>query len=198
MLLSKSQEHIYQKTQIVQFEGQDVLSLSQYDQLLFLSLHALKHTMSRLVWLADIKGLLARLKSDDWGALISRARELGQERILSYIFSLLHLYDYQLPPEGLQLLKRKRLHFLEKKALNKRIERDALPVWSPLLLFSSGKGLKSRFYFILETLFPRPDILRQVFPDSPESKVWQLYWKRLGQLFGFIKVSSKRKRASNL
>lgn len=194
MLLAKSQEHIYYDTQVAHFEGQDVLCLRQYDQVLFLSLHALKHNVSRLVWLVDIKSLLTDWKSSDWEALVNRARELGQEKILSYIFFLLQLFDFKLPPEGRQLLQRKRLHFLEKKVLRERIKRDSLPVWSPLLLFSSGKGLKKRFSFILETLFPRPEILRQVFPDSPESKVWQLYWKRVVQLFGMVKMSSKRNK----
>jgi hypothetical protein len=197
MLLAKSQEYIYSETKVAQFEGQEVLCLSQYDQVLFLSLHALKHNVSRLVWIADIKSLLADWKSSDWEALINRARELDQEKTLVFIFFLLGLFDFQLPQEASQLLERKRLRFLEKKALEERIKRDSLPIWSPLLLISSGKGLKARFSFILETLFPRPEILRQVFPDSRESKAWKLYFKRIVQLFGFIRVSLGRKKGSN-
>ncbi|GAH82592.1 unnamed protein product, partial [marine sediment metagenome] len=162
MLLAKSQEDIYCETQVADFEGLDVLCLGQYDQVLFLGLHALKHNVSRLVWIADIKSLLADWKSSDWEALINRAGELGQEKTLVYIIFLLRLFDFQLPREASQLLERKRLGFLEKKTLEERIKRDSLPIWSPLLLISSGKGLKARFSFILETLFPRPEILRQV------------------------------------
>ncbi len=198
MLLAKSQEHIYSETQVADFEGQEVLCLSRYDQVLFLGLHALKHNVSRLVWIADIKSLLADWKSSDWEALINRARELGQEKTLVYIFFLLRLFDFRLPREASQLLERKRLGFLEKKALEERIKRDSLPLWSPLLLISSRKGLKARFFFILETLFPRPEILRQVFPDSTDRKVWELYLKRIAQLLGFIKVSLKKKKGSNL
>lgn len=198
MLLAKSQEDIYCETQVADFEGQEVLCLSQYDQVLFLGLHALKHNVSRLVWIADIKSLLANWKSSDWEALINRAGELGQEKTLVYIIFLLRLFDFRLPREASQLLERKRLGFLEKKALEERIKRDSLPLWSPLLLISSRKGLKARFSFILETLFPRPEILRQVFPDSADRKVWELYWKRVVQLLGFVKVSMKRKKESNL
>jgi hypothetical protein len=198
MLLTQSQESIYQEAQVAHFEGQEVLCLSQYDQVLLLSLHALKHNVNRLVWIADIKSLLANWKSSDWEALIHRAAELRQEKTLLYIFFLLRLFDFQLPQEASQFLQRKRLGFLEKKALEERIKRDSLPIWSPLLLISSGKGLRARFFFILETLFPRPEILRQVFPDSSNRKVWELYLKRVGQLLGFIKVSLKRKKRSNL
>jgi hypothetical protein len=194
MLLAKSQEHIYSETQVADFEGQEVLCLSQYDQVLFLGLHALKHNVSRLVWIADIKSLLANWKSSEWEALIHRAAELGQERTLVYILFLLHLFDFQLPSEARQFTETKRLGFLEKKALEERIKRDSLPIWSPLLLISSGKGLRARFSFIMETLFPRPEILKQVFPDSAGRRVWGLYLKRFVQLMGFIKVSLKRKK----
>jgi len=197
MLLAKSQEHIYSETQVADFEGQEVLCLGQYDQVLFLGLHALKHNVSRLIWIADIKSLLADWKSSEWDALINRAGELGQEKTLVYIFFLLRLFDFQLPREASQLMERKRLRAFEKKALEERIKRDSLPIWSPLLLVSSGKGLKARFFLILETLFPRPEILRQVFPDSADRKVWVLYLKRIGQLFGFIRVSLGRNKGSN-
>jgi hypothetical protein len=198
MLLAKSQEDIYYEAQVADFEGQEVLCLSQYDQVLFLGLHALKHNVSRLVWLVDIKSLLAPWKNSDWEALINRAGELGQKKTLLYIFFLIRLFDFELPSEAHRLLERKRLGFLEKKALEERIKRDSLPIWSPLLLISSRKGLKTRFFFILETLFPRPEILRQVFPDSADRKVWELYLKRVVQLLGFIKVSLRRKKRSNL
>jgi len=197
MLLAKSQEHIYSETQVADFEGQEVLCLSQYDQVLFLGLHALKHNVSRLIWIADIKSLLADWKGSEWEALINRAGELGQEKTLIYIFFLLRLFDFRLPQAASRLLERKRLRFLEKKALEERIKRDSLPIWSPLLLVSSGRGLKGRFSLILETLFPSPEILRQVFPDSADRKVWVLYLKRIVQLFGFIKVSMKKKKGLN-
>ncbi len=198
MLFAKSQDEIYNEAQAADFEGQEVLCLSQYDQVLLLGLHALKHNVSRLVWLVDIKSLLARWKRSDWEALINRAEELGQEKTLLYIFFLVRLFDFQLPSKASQLLERKRLGLLGKKALEERIKRDSLPIWSPLLLISSRKGLKARFFFILETLFPRPAILRQVFPDYADRKVWELYWKRVVQLLGFIKLSLRRKKESNL
>jgi len=189
LLLAKSQECIYHDTHVIDFDGQEALCLSKYDQVIYLSLHALKHHVDKLIWLADIKNLLVSWKSSDWKLLMNRARELGQEKTVSYIFFLLlHLFDFYPPQEARQLLERKKLNFLEKKILRKRIKKESLPIWAPLLLFSSGKGLKKRFSIIVETLFPRPEILRQVFEDSPDRKVWQLYWKRILQLFSLTKV----------
>jgi len=192
LLLAKGQEHIYHDTRIIHFEGQEVRCLSRYDQVLYLSLHALKHHVDRLIWLVDIQGLLANWKMSDWEALMDRSGELGQERTISYIFFLLlHLFDFHPPREVRPFLELKRPDFLEKRVLRERVKGYSLPVWAPLLLFSSGKGLQKRFCLILETLFPRPQILRQIFVDSPDLKVWQLYCMRVLQLFGMIKLSLK-------
>jgi hypothetical protein len=192
-LLNKSEEHIYQNTRLIDFEGQEALCLSPYDQVLYLSLHLLKHYMNRLIWLVDIKILLADWGQSDWEVLMNRAKELGQEKSLSYIFFLLfHLFDFHLPLEARQLLERKRLHVLEKKVLRERIKGDSLPFWAPVLLFSSEKGLKKRFSFIFESVFPRPEILRQIFVDSPGLKVWQLYLMRVLQVIKKIKGPWRR------
>ncbi len=187
-LLAKGQGHIYQETRKIDVEGQHALCLSRYDQVLYLSLHALKHDVERLIWLADIKSLLADWKTSDWEALKDRARELGQEKTLSYILYLLQeVFDYELPSEARRILERNRLRFLEARILRQRAYKDSLPVWASLVLFSSGKAFHKRFLFVLETLFPRPEILRQTVPDSGDFKVWQLYVKRVGHLLGMMR-----------
>ena len=187
LLLAKDQDYIYRDTRVINFEGQEARSLSKYDQVLYLSLHTLKHYVEKLIWLADIKNLIVGWKETDWAAFMKRAKELGQEKAISYIFFLFQLLDIDIPAEACKLLDRKKLHFLEKKVLGERIKRDSLPLWSPPLLFSSGKGLHRSLPLVLEILFPRPEILRQVFEGSPDQKIWQLYCKRTLQLLGMTK-----------
>jgi hypothetical protein len=187
-LLNKGEEDIYQSARLIDFEGQEALCLSPADQVLYLSLHALKHHMNRLIWLADIKGLLENCDRSDWKALISRARELGQEKTLSYIlFLLVNVFDFQLPPEAHQVMQRKRIHFLEKRILRKRITGPSLPFWAPVFLFSSEIGWRNRFLFIFENVFPRPEIMRQIFVDSRDRRLWQLYLMRVLELLKRIK-----------
>jgi hypothetical protein len=179
-LLHKGEEDIYQSARLIDFEGQEALCLSPADQVLYLGLHALKHHMNRLIWLVDIKCLLARWNRSDWKALITRAKELGQEKTLSCLLSLLaNLFDFQLPAEAHQLMQRKRLHTLEKRILRKRITGASLPFWAPVFLVSSEIGLRHRFLFIFENVFPRPEIMRQIFVDSMDRRLWQLYLKRV-------------------
>ena len=71
------------------------------------------------------------------------------------------------------------------------MKRGALPVWAPLLLLPAGKGWGKALPFILETLFPRPEILRPLFSHSHELSVCELYWRRIWQLFAMFRIASK-------
>ena len=83
-------------------------------------------------------------------------------------------------------IERKAFSLLEKKALRQRTKKGVLPFLAPLILFSPGKGFQGQFIFILENLFPRPEILRQVFIDYPHLKVWQPYLMRALQILAKI------------
>ena len=188
-LIARDQEHIYNAAQTTCIDGHKALCLNPYDQVLLLGLHLLKHSANRLIWLVDIKCLVYEWGNSDWDALIGRARELGLTRTLVYIFFLMACsLDYELPPRTRQLLEAERLSFVEKRVLGRRVRGDSLPLWAPLVLSSSVKGFWKRLYFALETLFPRPQILRQVFPNSPRCSVPHLYFKRIIQLSGMVKL----------
>jgi hypothetical protein len=184
-LLKRDEEDIYQRARLIDFQGQEALCLDPYDQVFYLGLHVLKHYVNRLIWLADIKGLLENWNGSEWEALMNRAKELGQEKSLSYIFFLLaNCLDFQLPTVAQQLMERKRLHVLEKRILRERVTGNSLPFWAPVFLVSSEKGLHRRFSFLFESLFPRPEIMRQIFSDSMDRRLWQLYLLRIVDVMG--------------
>lgn len=185
-LLVKSQDAIYQKTRLITIDGQPVRCLGCHDQVLYLGLHALKHNVDRLIWLVDIKNLSAAWKLSDWQGLLARARELGLEKCVAYMFFLMERnLEWQIPEEiRIEIVP---LNPIEKKILRLRQKKESLPEWSTLILFSSGKGLLKGSTFILETLFPRPDILRQVFAESPGRGTFRLYTRRLFQLINMMK-----------
>jgi hypothetical protein len=188
-LITRDQEHIYHAARTTSIDGHRALCLNPYDQVLLLGLHALKHSASRLIWLVDIKCLVCGWGNSDWDALIMRAQELGLTRTLAYIcFLMACSLDYELPPRARQLLEVEQLSFVEKRVLGRRNRGDSLPVWAPLVLASSVKGFWKRLHFALETLFPRPQILRQVFPNSTQCSAPHLYLKRIIQLSGMVKV----------
>ena len=188
LLLAKDQEFILNDTQIIDFEGHRVLCLNEYDQVLYLMLHGIKHNVERLIWLADIKLLVKDWKKADWQALIDRSRKLGQEKPIYYnLFLLFHLLGFQPPEKVRKILQEEHLNLIEKKVLRQRMAGDSLPRWAPLFLFTSGKPWSTRLKLMFETFFPKAEVMRQIFPGHPESKVWRLYCKRVLQCFSMIK-----------
>jgi len=187
LLLPGSQEDLYHSTRLVDFEGEPVFSLGPSDQVIHLILHALKHGVSRLIWLVDIARLLARWNSTEWEELFNRARELGQEQAVSQaLFLLAELLDFQPLPQTGRIPNACRIDPLVKSILRGRVLGAPLPRWAYPVLLSSGKSWPIRLAVILESLFPRPGILRQVFPDSPTCGAWGLYARRVAQLVAMM------------
>ena len=63
------------------WEGTTVRCLDPIDQAVYLTVHAIKHNLERLIWLADLNRLVGEWGVDDWAVFRERARELGQPRI---------------------------------------------------------------------------------------------------------------------
>jgi hypothetical protein len=189
LLLGGSEEHVIGEVRAIEIEGEKALCLSPYDQVLYLSLHAFKHRVDRLIWLVDIKRILERWNAADWEKLVRRAEDLGQKKTLMYIFFLLEqVFHFSVPPDALKLLQKKKLGPLEKKILRGRVKKGSLPVWGPVLLFSSQLGPAKRLAFFFENLFPRTDVLRQIFPESNHIGALRLYLKRAIQLLSMLRT----------
>jgi hypothetical protein len=189
-LLSKSQDEIFSRSVRKDIDGRKMLVLSPQDHFLYLGLHALKHNFERLIWLVDIKSLTAKWKQPDWDALINRAEELGHQKTLLYIlFMLTHIFDISLPADISSFLDQWQPGFVEKSMLTRRIEGRSIPTWAQLIMISNGRKFRERISFFYETLFPRPEVLRQVFANSPRLSVPQLYWRRVLQIMGLGRLS---------
>jgi hypothetical protein len=187
LLLGKSEEYLIKEARAIEIEGEKALCLSPCDQVLYLSLHSFKHRVDRLIWLVDIKRILERWSTADWERLVHRAEDLGQQRTLLYIFFLLEqVFQFRIPQDALEPVENRRLGLLEKEILRRRKKKGALPLWGPVLLFSSRLGPGKRLAFCFENLFPRTEVLRQVFPTPPDLRPWQLYSKRALQLLGML------------
>ena len=186
LLLAKGQESFFDNARSMNVEGESALCLDPCDQALYLTLHALKHNLGRLVWLVDIKSLISDWGWAEWKGFTARARFLGLEKMAAMMVIMMKdLLNYQPPSEVKPLIRVQNTGFFEKALLRRRRENKALPSWAQLYLLSAGKALSKRLVFVMENAFPRPQVLRQVFAGSPNLKTWQLYWKRGLQLLGF-------------
>ncbi len=66
----------------ISLEGRIIPALSPEDTLVFLCVHGSKHFWGRLMWVADVAGLVARQQSMDWSRVWTAGRETGTERML--------------------------------------------------------------------------------------------------------------------
>jgi len=184
-LLNMNQDEIFHKAVRVNYDGRKTLCLNPQDQFLYLGLHALKHNFERLIWLVDIKSLVAKWTQPDWDSLLKRSEELGHKKTLLYIlYLLIHIFDIRLPPEIYSFLNKWKPGFLEKRMLQRRIIGRSISTWAQLIMISNGRGFGKRCSFFCENLFPRPEVLRQVFANTPKLSVPQLYWRRVLQVMG--------------
>jgi hypothetical protein len=157
---------------------------------LHLSLHAFKHNLKKLIWLVDIKLLLQRFAPSDWEGLHGRASTLGLKTHLEYALYLLrHLFRLD-PPSGIRrLLAAGSMGMIGRRLLQRRVEGYRLPSWAPLWLLLPEKGVAKQISHILESSLPRTEVLRQVFVEYPERNRWRLYWMRILQLLGELRLA---------
>ena len=189
-LLSIDQNEIFNQAVEVNLNGCKTLCLNAQDQFLYLGLHALKHNFERLIWLVDLKTLVDGWQPEDWTALIDRANNLGHRKsLLCILYLLKSIFNIERPAGISQTAHPWNPGFLEKIMLDRRINGRSIPTWTQLALISSGRGLGQRFSFFCETLFPRPEVLRQVFANTPRLSVPKLYWKRMLQVIGLNRIN---------
>jgi hypothetical protein len=181
-LFATDAEEIYRRCRPQSHEGVPVLSLESCDQVTYLMVHAIKHNLERMIWLADIQRLVAAWQGPEWEAWRQRTQQLGQEgmtAVLSYLRQ--ELFEMRTPAAA---TAKPKLTALGRYLLRMRKKRP-LPKWSSLELLAAGSRIR-QLEFAFESTFPRPEILRQVFTDRLDLSDWQLYGLRVRQLLRMV------------
>src|ERR1700674_1634715 len=66
----------------VRLDAHEVPALSVEDELVLICIHGAKHFWERLMWIADVAGLVSRQTGIDWERVADSARVVGAERML--------------------------------------------------------------------------------------------------------------------
>jgi len=157
--------------------------LGKFEEVFYLSMHMLKHRADRLIWLLDLDRLTADWHAADWQNWGRQCGQLGQPKLPAYLLILLD-QNIHAPLSQAAAPERRvpELRELQKWVVAQRKKKGALPLGAPLVLYSTGPGFKGQLAYALEALFPRPEILRQSFPNLPENAFFRLYLLRIGQI----------------
>ena len=140
----------------------------------------------RLLWLIEINELVRECTNGDWACLLELSEEMSQVASIGHVAYLANLLlPDTVAPRYRELARSGAVGRLHASVLRRRATHGALPVWGPLLFFSSQRGPWERCTSIFETLFPRPEIIRQIFRDT-QTSLWRLYVRRFGQLVASV------------
>ena len=167
-----SREHIV--------EGWSLTTMGREDALLYTAVHALRHSFRRMTWFFDLYFLL---RTTDWSLVREKAQRYCVQRPLVYGLRFLreHL-QLELPDctgawmEGTTVCWGE--EYLLQRAWQDRLERE----WGDLLWSFNIPDMSQRCRFLIETFFPSPSVLLQVFPYLPRALYPLAYALRIGQL----------------
>jgi len=91
-------DNFWKRSSIFTLEGQEILSLSIEDLLLYLCIHGTKHHWMQLKWICDINELINKNKDLDWKSLSAKAIKYKCERMILLGLKLTNeLYHTELP-----------------------------------------------------------------------------------------------------
>ena len=96
-------DHVMARLAETSLGGTTVPTVEPEDLLLIICVHSTKHLWTKLAWICDVAEVVRANQNIDWRLLLSRARELGGERMLLLGLFLAHdLLGAPLPEEILR------------------------------------------------------------------------------------------------
>jgi len=165
-------------------QSNGLLLLDPYDNFIALAAHALKHSYSRLIWLSDLHESLLKLatKPNSWELMVDRARFWQQERVVLYALILMErTFDLKVPLWVKSELGIHRLNILEKHLLRLKLRGFSSGELCIALWLCNIKGVGRKLKFMRETVFPRGEIMAQIFPRSSRATKGSVYARRIAQ-----------------
>ncbi|MDY6972824.1 MAG: nucleotidyltransferase family protein [Thermodesulfobacteriota bacterium] len=171
------------------FDQQDCLqyymmNLDPYDNIIALAAHAFKHSYSRLIWLTDIHESLLKLINGpaDWDLLVERARSWKQEKVTLYSLLFVEkIYDFAVPVKVKYDMRIDAMSIFERKIIRMKLRGLSSDAFYIALCLCNIEKAKDKLKFTRETVFPRKEIMSQIFPRR----------------FGEVKITDYAKRLIN-
>jgi len=147
-----------------------LLGLAFNDQMVALSYHLLKHRYGRLIWLADVAETIEAYSSIlDWKDLTAYCRRIRADRIVLYALLMTqNLLGCEVPEKVLIGLGRDGLSAIERNILRLRLLPAPPGTVMDLLWLFQIRTTGKKIRFIKENLFPRREIMNQIFPGSSQ------------------------------
>jgi hypothetical protein len=156
---------------------------AEFDQLVLLSIHAFKHGLQRMSWMADVLHLTAGWHAQKWREFARRCENNGESRSFGGIVTIVEALQgrrWPFPEEAGRL--KNHLGRWDRKLILLRRDRPQLPFYIAVWSMRPESWPVKTVAFFLETLMPRPSVLRRSFPAFSKFPAPFLYALRIAQL----------------
>jgi len=164
-------------------QANGLLTLDPCDNFIALAAHALKHSYSRLIWLVDLHEFFIKWANNANGLdkVIGRAQFWHQERVVLYALILLEsIFDLKIPFWVKRELGIHKMSMLEKHLIRLKLRGLSSNELCIALWLFNIKGLRKKLRFIKETVFPKNEIMAQIFDKSSRTTKASIYARRMG------------------
>ena len=176
-------------------QSDGLLLLDPYDNFIALAAHALKHSYSRLIWLADLHEFLIKWTKNNngWKKVIERSRFWQQDKVVLYALIFMERIFGLRPPFwvkselDIQQLSTFERHLIRLKVRGFSSNELCIGLW----LFNL-KGAGKKMEFIKETLFPKDEVMAQIFPSDSRRARISAYPKRIWQILSLVMANLHR------
>ena len=182
-LLRTESAKLFHRARPVNWAGTVLHCPADFDQLVLVSVHALKHGLHRLGWLSDVVHLTGQWEAAKWRLFERWCKKTGGARAVGAVFAAVETLQggRGLLPETADRLK-KPLGQKDRKLVLLREKRAHLPFFVSVWLMRPEAGIFRSAVFFFETFFPRPAVLRQSFPAFSRFPAPFLYALRILQV----------------
>ena len=183
-LFPKELSSLWQRAKPFLRGSKGLLRPNPYDGFILQAAHALKHSYHRMIWLVDLGITLESLiqSKNDWTKLIKRCRFWHQEKVVLYTLIVLEgILGFEILNEVKSELGFQKLNRIEKYLLRLKVNGFSSSEYCMALWFFAISGFRKRLEFINETLFPKQDIMDQIYSRDHRHPSFWLQIKRGGK-----------------
>jgi hypothetical protein len=153
-----------------EFRGQPVRLLAPEDEALYLAVHAAGHGLGRLLWLVDVKSLLALHRGLDWDVVARRARACSLSRAAAWAFGAAADLGAPVPSRAraLSAPRRRAASSAARGALRWRRPWSTVASLCAHAVLADGPGRAARFVAVHLARVARRRAARVLGPAAPE------------------------------
>lgn len=176
-------EEVWQAAKSERYQDKEMLMLAQHHMIVYLSIHAFKHSFNKISLFYDIQKAIEFYRDRlDWKAISKVARDWGATLPLYYsLYLTSKILKAEIPEHILNTIKPRKITKAGHRAASSISENKlgtnklVYPLYLDML-----DGSLNKIKFIFLSLFPPPKQLRQIYSVNFKYLVFRYYLKRLG------------------